>query len=65
MDPDSDAGSSAGDSDTESLDANSDTRPIDPDTEAVLEDLESIDVNTTPPIELVSKVQELQERLEE
>jgi DNA mismatch repair protein MutS len=65
MDPDSDAGSSAGDSDTKSLDANSDTRPIDPDTEAVLEDLESIDVNTTPPIELVSKVQELQERLEE
>ncbi|TMT87694.1 DNA mismatch repair protein MutS [Haloterrigena sp. H1] len=38
---------------------------LDPDTEAVLEDLESIDVNTTPPIELVSKVQELQERLEE
>ncbi|WP_455447811.1 DNA mismatch repair protein MutS [Natrinema thermotolerans] len=39
--------------------------PIDPETEAVLEDLESIDVNTTPPIELVSRVQELQERLEE
>ncbi|SET01500.1 DNA mismatch repair protein MutS [Natrinema hispanicum] len=38
---------------------------LDPDTEAVLEDLESIDVNTTPPIELVSKVQELQERLED
>ncbi|AGB30626.1 DNA mismatch repair protein MutS [Natrinema pellirubrum DSM 15624] len=38
---------------------------IDPETEAVLEDLESIDVNTTPPIELVSQVQELQERLEE
>ncbi|MFA9502437.1 DNA mismatch repair protein MutS [Natrinema sp. H-ect1] len=37
----------------------------DPETEAVLEDLESIDVNTTPPIELVSRVQELQERLEE
>ncbi|ELZ08081.1 DNA mismatch repair protein MutS [Natrinema thermotolerans DSM 11552] len=39
--------------------------PIDPETEAVLADLESIDVNTTPPIELVSRVQELQERLEE
>ncbi|OAQ52373.1 DNA mismatch repair protein MutS [Natrinema mahii] len=38
---------------------------LDPETEAVLADLESIDVNTTPPIELVSKVQELQERLEE
>ncbi|OLZ39914.1 DNA mismatch repair protein MutS [Natrinema saccharevitans] len=42
-----------------------DGQSIDPETEAVLEDLESIDVNTTPPIELVSKVQELQERLEE
>ncbi len=40
-------------------------RSLDPEAEAVLEDLESIDVNTTPPIELVSKVQELQERLEE
>ncbi|ELY68037.1 DNA mismatch repair protein MutS [Natrinema versiforme] len=38
---------------------------IDPETEAVLEDLESLDVNTTPPIELVSKVQQLQERLED
>ncbi|MFD1563341.1 DNA mismatch repair protein MutS [Haloarchaeobius amylolyticus] len=42
-----------------------DEQSLDPETEAVLEDLESIDVNTTPPIELVSKVQELQERLEE
>ncbi|QSW99988.1 DNA mismatch repair protein MutS [Haloterrigena alkaliphila] len=38
---------------------------LDPAAEAVLEELESIDVNTTPPIELVSTVQELQERLEE
>ncbi|QCS41508.1 DNA mismatch repair protein MutS [Natrinema versiforme] len=38
---------------------------IDPESEAVLEDLESLDVNTTPPIELVSKVQQLQERLED
>ncbi|ELY80956.1 DNA mismatch repair protein MutS [Natrinema gari] len=45
--------------------AESETRSIDPETEAVLEDLESLDVNTTPPIELVSTVQELQERLEE
>ncbi len=42
-----------------------DAPAVDPETEAVLEDLESIDVNTTPPIELVSKVQELQERLED
>ncbi|MBZ6494152.1 DNA mismatch repair protein MutS [Natrinema longum] len=40
-------------------------QPIDPDTEAVLEEFESIDVNATPPIELVSKVQKLQDRLEE
>ncbi|RZH68654.1 DNA mismatch repair protein MutS [Natrinema altunense] len=45
--------------------AESETRSIDPETEAVLEDLESLDVNTTPPIELVSTVQDLQERLEE
>ncbi|WP_254525054.1 DNA mismatch repair protein MutS [Natrinema caseinilyticum] len=38
---------------------------LDPETEAVLADLEAIDVNTTPPVELISKVQELQERLEE
>ncbi|WP_436345198.1 DNA mismatch repair protein MutS [Natronorubrum sp. FCH18a] len=37
---------------------------LDPETERVLEDLETLDVNTTPPIELVSKVQALQERLE-
>ncbi|WP_408957389.1 DNA mismatch repair protein MutS [Natrinema sp. 74] len=45
--------------------AESDAPELDPETEAVLADLESIDVNTTPPIELVSKVQELQERLED
>ncbi|WP_254531540.1 DNA mismatch repair protein MutS [Natrinema gelatinilyticum] len=38
---------------------------LDPETEAILADLEAIDVNTTPPIELISKVQELQKRLEE
>ncbi|WP_254761823.1 DNA mismatch repair protein MutS [Natrinema marinum] len=42
-----------------------DAPALDPETEAVLADLESMDVNATPPIELVSKVQELQERLEE
>ncbi|PCR91174.1 DNA mismatch repair protein MutS [Natrinema ejinorense] len=45
--------------------AGSEGQPIDPATEAVLEEFESIDVNATPPIELVSKVQELQNRLEE
>ncbi|ELY52976.1 DNA mismatch repair protein MutS [Natronolimnohabitans innermongolicus] len=38
---------------------------IDPETKAVLEEFESIDVNTTPPIELVSEIQQLQERLED
>ncbi|MDQ2050644.1 DNA mismatch repair protein MutS [Natronolimnohabitans sp. A-GB9] len=41
------------------------TETIDPEAKAVLEELESIDVNTTPPIELVSEIQELQERLED
>ncbi|MFC4542863.1 DNA mismatch repair protein MutS [Halosolutus amylolyticus] len=38
---------------------------IDPETAAVLEDIESIDVNTTPPVELIAKVQEWQEHLED
>ncbi|SDR15943.1 DNA mismatch repair protein MutS [Natronobacterium texcoconense] len=38
---------------------------VDPEAKAVLEDLEELDVNSTPPIELVSEVQELKERLED
>ncbi|ELY47498.1 DNA mismatch repair protein MutS [Natronorubrum sulfidifaciens] len=38
---------------------------IDPETKAVLEDLEGIDVNTTPPVELIAKVQEWQAQLGE
>ncbi|WP_440763807.1 DNA mismatch repair protein MutS [Natronorubrum sp. DTA7] len=38
---------------------------IDPEAKAVLEDLECLDVNTTPPIELVTEIQQLQERLED
>ncbi|MFC3957803.1 DNA mismatch repair protein MutS [Halovivax cerinus] len=41
----------------------SDQPALDPDTEAVLEELESLDVNATPPIELASRIQELQTRL--
>ncbi|WP_117365935.1 DNA mismatch repair protein MutS [Natrarchaeobaculum sulfurireducens] len=41
-----------------------DDTPIDPETEAVLADLESVDVTRTPPVELVAKVQEWQDRLE-
>ncbi|WP_207586897.1 DNA mismatch repair protein MutS [Halomontanus rarus] len=38
---------------------------LDPASEAVLEDLEDLDINTTSPIELVTKVQQLQDRLDE
>ncbi|ELZ03910.1 DNA mismatch repair protein MutS [Natrialba asiatica] len=38
---------------------------IDPETEAVLDDLEELDVNATPPVELITKVQEWQEKLSE
>ncbi|TYT62516.1 DNA mismatch repair protein MutS [Natrialba swarupiae] len=38
---------------------------IDPEAKDVLEDLESIDVNETPPVELITKVQKWQRRLEE
>ncbi|MWV40298.1 DNA mismatch repair protein MutS [Natrialba sp. INN-245] len=38
---------------------------IDSEANDVLEDLESIDVNETPPVELITKVQEWQRRLEE
>ncbi|WP_430503628.1 DNA mismatch repair protein MutS [Haloparvum sp. PAK95] len=37
----------------------------DPETKAVLEELESVDVTETPPVELLSKVQEWQETLAE
>ncbi|QFU81498.1 DNA mismatch repair protein MutS [Natronorubrum aibiense] len=42
-----------------------DDESIDPETKAVLEELEGIDVNTTPPVELLSKVQEWQAQLRE
>ncbi|MEF8840850.1 MAG: DNA mismatch repair protein MutS [Haloarculaceae archaeon] len=38
---------------------------VDPATEAVIEGLRGTDVNGTPPVELMAKVQEWQERLEE
>ncbi|MFW5903286.1 MAG: MutS-related protein, partial [Halolamina sp.] len=44
-----------------------DGRPVppepDPAVEAVVEELDSVDVNETPPVELMAKVQEWQERL--
>jgi DNA mismatch repair protein MutS len=42
----------------------SDAAPLDPETEAVLEELRDTDVNGTPPVELMAKVQAWQERLE-
>ncbi|WP_248516681.1 DNA mismatch repair protein MutS [Salinarchaeum laminariae] len=38
---------------------------LDPETEAVLEELTDLDVNETPPVELLGKVQEWQESLDE
>ncbi|MFP9193273.1 DNA mismatch repair protein MutS [Natrialbaceae archaeon A-CW1-1] len=38
---------------------------FDPETEAILEELESVDVNNTPPVELMAKVQEWQRSLED
>jgi DNA mismatch repair protein MutS len=38
--------------------------PLDPKTESVLEELRGTDVNETPPVELMSKVQEWQRRLD-
>ncbi len=46
-------------------DAEPSAASIDPETAAVVEELESIDVNTTPPVELIAKVQEWQAQLEE
>ncbi|WP_159904567.1 DNA mismatch repair protein MutS [Salinirussus salinus] len=37
---------------------------IDPEAEAVLEELGAVDVNETPPVELMAKVQEWQERMD-
>ncbi|WP_336035024.1 DNA mismatch repair protein MutS [Halobacterium yunchengense] len=39
------------------------TDPLDADAEAVLEDLRNVDVEETPPVELLSKVQDWQDRL--
>ncbi|MFP8957380.1 DNA mismatch repair protein MutS [Natrialbaceae archaeon A-CW3] len=41
------------------------TAGVDPETEAVLDALESVDVNNTPPVELMAKVQEWQRSLED
>ena len=46
-------------------DAGGDGEQLDPEARAVLEDLEAIDVTTTPPVELISEIQALQERLED
>ncbi|MFC7142117.1 DNA mismatch repair protein MutS [Halosimplex aquaticum] len=45
--------------------SDSDGRPLDPETEAVLDELGDIDVNETPPVELMAKVQNWQEQLGE
>jgi DNA mismatch repair protein MutS len=45
-------------------DSGTDAATLDPATESVLEELRETDVNGTPPIELMAKVQEWQERLD-
>ncbi len=50
---------------TGSPEAGETNESIDPEAKDVLEDLESIDVNETPPVELITKVQKWQRRLEE
>jgi len=41
-----------------------DAEPLDPATESVLEELRETAVDETPPVELMAKVQEWQERVE-
>ncbi|WP_436923587.1 DNA mismatch repair protein MutS [Halosimplex amylolyticum] len=43
----------------------SDGRSLDSETEAILDELDDIDVNETPPVELMAKVQNWQEQLED
>ncbi|ELZ26876.1 DNA mismatch repair protein MutS [Halosimplex carlsbadense 2-9-1] len=43
----------------------SDGQSLDPETEAILDELGDIDVNETPPVELMAKVQNWQEQLED
>ncbi len=51
--------------DTTDAGGTADTGALDPETEAVLENLTDIDVDETPPVELMTKVQKWQERLSE
>jgi DNA mismatch repair protein MutS len=48
-----------------SSDAGSDPAALDPATESVLEELQDVDIEDTSPIDLLSRVQEWQRRLEE
>ena len=46
-------------------DENTDAAAVDPETEAVIEELRETDVNETPPVELMAKVQEWQSELDD
>ncbi|ELY51315.1 DNA mismatch repair protein MutS [Natronorubrum bangense] len=59
------SGQFRGPANTDGGESDQDGESIDPEMKAVLEDLERIDVNTTPPVELIAKVQEWQAQLEE
>ncbi len=51
--------------DTESAANGGETAELDPEAREVLDDLRDVDVNETPPVELLSRVQEWQQRLDE
>jgi DNA mismatch repair protein MutS len=57
-------GGSGGDSNAESGDAPADGPTLDPETERVLAELRETNVNETPPVELMAKVQAWQEELD-
>ena len=59
-------GGAASEAETDGDDVEADAGDaLDPETEAVLEDLANVDVDETPPVELLAKVQEWQGRLDE
>ena len=59
------SGQFGGSDETDPVATDGATDPLDPATEDVLEELRDLDVNETPPVELLAKVQEWQDELDE